>query len=63
MAVRIAINGFGRIGRMVFHAMYNKGLIGADKNYNLVAIALRDIDADYRAYQLKYDTTQGTFGM
>ena len=61
MAVRFAINGFGRIGRLVFRAMCDKGLIGADKGFDLVAITDVFTDADYFAYQLKFDTTQGKF--
>ncbi|HHX37200.1 MAG TPA: type I glyceraldehyde-3-phosphate dehydrogenase [Clostridiaceae bacterium] len=60
MAIRVAINGFGRIGRLVFRAMCDKGLLG--KEIDLVAIADISTDADYFAYQLKYDTTQGQFG-
>src|SRR6266699_389445 len=58
MAVRVAINGFGRIGRLVFRAIAEQGLIGKD----LEVVAVNDIvPADNLAYLLKYDSTQGRF--
>jgi glyceraldehyde 3-phosphate dehydrogenase len=58
MAVKVAINGFGRIGRLVFRAMVEQGLIGK----NLQVVAVGDIvPADNLAYLLKYDSTQGRF--
>src|SRR5262245_13640206 len=58
MAVKVAINGFGRIGRLVFRAMAEQGLIGK----NLQVVAVGDIvPADNLAYLLKYDSTQGRF--
>ena len=58
MAVKVAINGFGRIGRLVFRAMVEQGLIGKD----VQVVAVGDIvPADNLAYLLKYDTTQGRF--
>jgi len=58
MAVRVAINGFGRIGRLVFRAIAEQGLIGKD----LEVVAVGDIvPADNLAYLLKYDSTQGRF--
>ncbi len=58
MAVKVAINGFGRIGRLVFRAMVEQGLVGKD----LQVVAVGDIvPADNLAYLLKYDTTQGRF--
>ena len=57
-AVKVAINGFGRIGRLVFRAMVEQGLIGKDVD----VVAVGDIvPADNLAYLLKYDTTQGRF--
>ncbi len=54
----IAINGFGRIGRLVFRALVEKGLL--EKGYHVVAI--NDlVPADNLAYLLKYDSTQGRF--
>jgi glyceraldehyde 3-phosphate dehydrogenase len=58
MAVNVAINGFGRIGRLVFRAISEQGLIGKDVN----VVAVGDIvPADNLAYLLKYDSTQGRF--
>src|SRR5437867_13280705 len=58
MPVRIAINGFGRIGRLVFRAIAEQGLLGKD----VQVVAVGDIvPADNLAYLLKYDSTQGRF--
>lgn len=57
---RIAINGFGRIGRLVFQALVEQGLLG--KEFEVVAVVDMATDADYFAYQLKYDSVQGKFG-
>jgi glyceraldehyde 3-phosphate dehydrogenase len=58
VTVKVAINGFGRIGRLVFRAMVEQGLIGKD----VQVVAVGDIvPADNLAYLLKYDTTQGRF--
>src|SRR5579863_3260969 len=58
MPVKIAINGFGRIGRLVFRAIAEQGLIGKD----VQVVAVGDIvPADNLAYLLKYDSTQGRF--
>ena len=59
MAIKVGINGFGRIGRMVFQAICDQGLLG-DK-IDVVAVADVSTDAKYFAYQLKYDSTQGKF--
>ena len=58
MAVKVAINGFGRIGRLVFRAMIEKGLVGND--FQVVAVG-DIVPADNLAYLLKYDSTQGRF--
>jgi len=58
MAVKVAINGFGRIGRLVFRAIAEQGLIG--KELDLVAVG-DIVPADNLAYLLKYDSTQGRF--
>ncbi len=59
MAVNVAINGFGRIGRLVFRALHEQGLVGSDINI----VAVGDIvPADNLAYLLKYDSIQGRFG-
>jgi glyceraldehyde 3-phosphate dehydrogenase len=58
MATRIAINGFGRIGRLVFRALHEQGLFGKA----LEVVAVGDIvPADNLAYLLKYDSSQGRF--
>ena len=55
MAVKVAINGFGRIGRLAFRQMHE------DPNYDVVAI--NDLtDPKMLAQLLKYDSTQGRFG-
>jgi glyceraldehyde 3-phosphate dehydrogenase len=58
MPVKVAINGFGRIGRLVFRAIAEQGLIGKD----VEVVAVGDIvPADNLAYLLKYDSIQGRF--
>ena len=55
MAVKVAINGFGRIGRLVFRVM-------ADQPEKFDVVAINDMfDADTLSYVLKYDSTQGRF--
>lgn len=54
MGIKIGINGFGRIGRLVFRA-------GIDRS-DIEFVGINDlISADYMAYMLKYDTVHGTF--
>ena len=56
--VKVAINGFGRIGRLVFRAMVEQGLVGKE----IQVVAVGDIvPADNLAYLVKYDSTQGRF--
>jgi glyceraldehyde 3-phosphate dehydrogenase len=58
MAVKVGINGFGRIGRLVFRALVEQGLLGD----TLDVVAVNDlVPADNLAYLLKYDSTQGRF--
>jgi glyceraldehyde 3-phosphate dehydrogenase len=58
MAVNIGINGFGRIGRLVFRALVDQGLLGTEFN----VVAINDlVPAENLAYLLKYDSTQGRF--
>ncbi len=59
MAIKVGINGFGRIGRMVFQAICDQGLLG--KVLDVVAVVDISTDADYFAYQMKYDSVQGKF--
>ncbi|WP_462318753.1 type I glyceraldehyde-3-phosphate dehydrogenase [Marinilabilia sp.] len=52
--IKIGINGFGRIGRLVFRAAQNFD--------NVQVVGINDlIDVDYMAYMLKYDSTHGRF--
>ncbi|VAX76535.1 type I glyceraldehyde-3-phosphate dehydrogenase [Buchnera aphidicola] len=54
MTIKIAINGFGRIGRMVFRIAQNRP--------NIEVVAINDLSsAKYIAYMLKYDSTHGIF--
>jgi glyceraldehyde 3-phosphate dehydrogenase len=58
MAVKVAINGFGRIGRLVFRALVEQGMVGKE----IEVVAVGDIvPADNLAYLVKYDSTQGRF--
>lgn len=58
MAVKVAINGFGRIGRLVFRALVDQGLLGTEVD----VVAVNDlVPASNLAYLLKYDSTQGRF--
>jgi glyceraldehyde 3-phosphate dehydrogenase len=58
MAVKIGINGFGRIGRLVFRALVEQDLLGKE----LDVVAVNDlVPADNLAYLLKYDSIQGRF--
>ncbi|MBU2863119.1 type I glyceraldehyde-3-phosphate dehydrogenase [Reinekea forsetii] len=54
MAIKVGINGFGRIGRFVFRASCERD--------DIQVVAINDlIDVDYMAYMLKYDSTHGRF--
>ena len=58
MSTKIGINGFGRIGRLVFRALVDQGLLGKD----FEVVAINDlVPSDNLAYLLKYDSTQGRF--
>src|SRR5438552_4454242 len=57
-AVKVGINGFGRIGRLMFRALVEQVLLGK----SLDVVAVNDlVPADNLAYLLKYDSTQGRF--
>jgi len=58
MGTKVAINGFGRIGRLVFAALVEQGLL---KDFEVVAVVDVSTDAKYFAYQLKYDSVHGKF--
>ena len=52
--IKVGINGFGRIGRLVFRAMTERS--------NIEVVGINDlISADYMAYMLKYDSVHGEF--
>ncbi|MEM7395104.1 MAG: glyceraldehyde 3-phosphate dehydrogenase NAD-binding domain-containing protein, partial [Verrucomicrobiota bacterium] len=53
MSIKVGINGFGRIGRLVFRASL--------ENENVSVVGINDpfIDTDYMVYMLKYDTVHG----
>ena len=54
MAIRIGINGFGRIGRLVFRS--------AMKQEDVTVVGINDLlDIDHLAYLLKYDSVHGTY--
>ncbi len=58
MTIRVAINGFGRIGRNILRALYE-----SEKAYDLKIVAINDLgDASINAHLLKYDTAHGRFG-
>ncbi|CAK9013616.1 unnamed protein product, partial [Durusdinium trenchii] len=59
IATKIGINGFGRIGRMVFQAICDQGLLGT--KLDVVGVVDMSTDAEYFAYQMKYDTVHGKF--
>ena len=58
MATKVAINGCGRIGRLVFRALVEQGHLGT--TFDVVAVG-DIVPADNLAYLLKYDSTQGRF--
>ena len=54
MAIRIGINGFGRIGRLVFRAAINQD--------DVTIVGINDLlDVNHLAYLLKYDSVHGNF--
>ena len=55
MKVKVGINGFGRIGRLVFRASVD--------NPNVEVVGINDpfIDLEYMAYMLRYDSVHGQF--
>jgi len=59
MSINVGINGFGRIGRMVFQAMCDQGLVGS--KINVVGVVDMSTDAEYFVYQMKWDSTHGKF--
>ena len=59
MAVKVGINGFGRIGRQIVNVMADSNILG--KTLDVVAVVDVSTDAKYFAYQLKYDSIHGRF--
>ncbi|HTR82557.1 MAG TPA: type I glyceraldehyde-3-phosphate dehydrogenase [Bacteroidota bacterium] len=59
MAVKVGINGFGRIGRQIINVIADKGYLG--KEIDIVAVVDISTHAEYFAYQLKYDSVHGHF--
>ncbi len=56
--IKLGINGFGRIGRLVFRAICDQGLLGKE----IDVVAVNDlVPADNLAYLVKYDSTQGRY--
>ena len=56
MTVRVAINGFGRIGRLVLRALYESG------RDDIEVVAINDLaDNHTNAHLLKYDSVHGRF--
>ncbi|MCR3755767.1 MAG: glyceraldehyde-3-phosphate dehydrogenase A [Sodalis sp. Psp] len=54
MTIKVSINGFGRIGRIIFRA--------AQERNDIEIVAINDLmDANYMAYMLQYDSTHGRF--
>lgn len=56
MAIKLGINGFGRIGRLVFRAAISQPDV-----FEVVSINDPFIDIDYMIYMIKYDTVHGKF--
>ena len=57
MTIKVGINGFGRIGRMIFRAVYDE-----QEFSDVEIVGINDLlDADYLAYMLKYDSVHGRF--
>ena len=57
MAIKVGINGFGRIGRVALRVMTERGC----SSYQICGVNLRNADLDYMVYQVKYDSVFRTF--
>jgi glyceraldehyde 3-phosphate dehydrogenase len=57
MAIRVAINGYGRIGRMVLRSLYESGR----KDIEIIAINSAGCDAESNAHLTRYDSVHGRF--
>ena len=56
--VKIGINGFGRIGKLIFRSAFRESAGKA----KIMAVNHRGIDIDYLIYLMKYDSIHGKFG-
>jgi glyceraldehyde 3-phosphate dehydrogenase len=56
VAIKIGINGFGRIGRVVL-----RQALGMPERFEVCAVNYRRVDLDYMVYMMKYDSTFGRF--
>ena len=56
MAIKVGINGFGRIGRVAVRIM-----AAIPEEFEICGINIRNTDLDFMVYQLKYDTVFGRF--
>ena len=56
MAIKVGINGFGRIGRLVFRAA-----VAQPEKFEIVGINDPFINLDYMVYMVKYDSIHGKF--
>ena len=59
MTIKVGINGFGRIGRLVLQVLSERGFLG--KEVDVVGIADVSTNAEYFAYQMKFDSVHGRF--
>jgi glyceraldehyde 3-phosphate dehydrogenase len=58
-SIKVGINGFGRIGRLVLQTLCDRGLLG--REIDVVGVVDVSTDAEYFAYQMKYDSVHGRF--
>ncbi|MDD3864221.1 MAG: glyceraldehyde 3-phosphate dehydrogenase NAD-binding domain-containing protein, partial [Eubacteriales bacterium] len=56
MAIKIGINGFGRIGRVTFRAAMEQ-----PEHFEVKGINVRNVDLDYLIYMIRYDTIYGRY--
>ena len=57
MSIKVAINGYGRIGRNILRALYE-----AKRNHEITIVAINDLgDAETNAHLTQYDTAHGKF--
>jgi glyceraldehyde 3-phosphate dehydrogenase len=62
MAIKVAINGYGRIGRNILRALYEQNTQPGGRRYDLQIVAVNDLgNARTNAHLTQYDTAQGRF--